>query len=252
MGLHWGSPEPCPDSEEQPMAAYPARAPRRSSIVLLTAIALLAAGLAAPAASAAPPSKTSEKAVFFASDGMRQDAVAAYAAKGLLPTMSDFLKKGVKASGNGLLTQAPPNTGAGWYTLATGAWPGVHGSTNNTFYKSGSSGNSFTGARTAAFDPGVLQAETIAQSAERAGLEGRPGRMGRWPQRDDQRSDDRLPVVPVGPRHRHQLRRSGRSARQCRGLRLAVRPPRRLCRTGRVPRRGTEPGHGLDPCPGLE
>ena len=25
-----------------------------------------------------------------------------------------------------MLTQAPPNTGAGWYTMATGAWPGVH------------------------------------------------------------------------------------------------------------------------------
>ena len=42
-----------------------------------------------------------------------------------------------KASGNGLLTQAPPNTGAGWFTLATGAWPGVAGSTNNTFHVNG-------------------------------------------------------------------------------------------------------------------
>ena len=25
----------------------------------------------------------------------------------------------------GLLTQAPPNTGAGWYSLSTGAWPGA-------------------------------------------------------------------------------------------------------------------------------
>ena len=38
---------------------------------------------------------------------------------------------------NGLLTQAPPNTGAGWFTLATGAWPGVAGSTNNTFHVNG-------------------------------------------------------------------------------------------------------------------
>jgi len=80
--------------------------------------------------------------------------------------MRDFLKKGTKANGNGMLTQAPPNTGAGWYTLATGAWPGVHGSTNNTFHKNG---DTFTN-RTAAFDPGVLQAESIAQSAERGGL----------------------------------------------------------------------------------
>ena len=84
-----------------------------------------------------------------------------------MPTMAAFLKGGTKASGNGLLTQAPPNTGAGWYTLATGAWPGVHASTNNTFHKNG---DAFGTARTAAFDPGVLQAESIAQSAERGGL----------------------------------------------------------------------------------
>ena len=54
-----------------------------------------------------------------------------------MPTMGSFLKKGSCATGNGMLTEAPPNTGAGWYTLATGAWPGVTGSTNNTFDKNG-------------------------------------------------------------------------------------------------------------------
>ncbi len=107
-----------------------------------------------------------DTAVFFAADGMRQDIVARYAAKGGMPTMSKFLKHGTYASGNGLLTQAPPNTGAGWYSLATGAWPGVHGSTNNTFHING---QPFAN-RTTAFDPNVLQAETIAQSAERGGL----------------------------------------------------------------------------------
>jgi 2',3'-cyclic-nucleotide 2'-phosphodiesterase (5'-nucleotidase family) len=105
-------------------------------------------------------------AVFFAADGMRQDLVERYAAQGTMPTMRSLLRNGVKAAGNGLLTQAPPNTGAGWYTLATGAWPGVAGSTNNTFHING---NAFT-SRTAAFDAGTLQAETIAQSAERGGL----------------------------------------------------------------------------------
>jgi Type I phosphodiesterase / nucleotide pyrophosphatase len=83
-----------------------------------------------------------------------------------MPTMREFLRDGASASGNGLLTQAPPNTGAGWYTLATGAWPGVAGSTNNTFHVNG---QPFAN-RTGAFDPNVLQAESIAQSAERAGL----------------------------------------------------------------------------------
>jgi len=76
-----------------------------------------------------------------------------------------MLRSGASASGDGMLTEAPPNTGAGWYTMATGAWPGVHGSINNTFFIN----NQPIANRTAAFDPGVLQAETIAQSAERGG-----------------------------------------------------------------------------------
>ena len=83
-----------------------------------------------------------------------------------MPTMGSMLRGGTYASGNGLLTEAPPNTGAGWYSLATGAWPGVHGSTNNTFHING--GN-FANS-TSAFAPGVLKAESIAQSAERGGL----------------------------------------------------------------------------------
>jgi 2',3'-cyclic-nucleotide 2'-phosphodiesterase (5'-nucleotidase family)/predicted AlkP superfamily phosphohydrolase/phosphomutase len=64
-----------------------------------------------------------------------------------------------------MLQAFPPNTGVGWYTMATGAYPGEHGSTNNTFFRSGdtfSNRTSFSGA-------GVLQADTIANAAERAG-----------------------------------------------------------------------------------
>jgi 2',3'-cyclic-nucleotide 2'-phosphodiesterase (5'-nucleotidase family) len=139
---------------------------RRVTLVAVLAIVALAA-IATGAANSAGQSagaKEVDKAVFFAADGMRQDLVAKYA--GVMPTMADFMKKGTSASGNGLLTQAPPNTGAGWYSLATGAWPGVHASTNNTFHVNG---QPFAN-RTAAFDANVLQAESIAQSAERAGL----------------------------------------------------------------------------------
>ena len=146
-------------------------------IVLLSVAALLS-GLLATSAAAAPSGGSgavaadaaakapTAKAVFFASDGLRQDLVQKYAGQGVMPTMADFLKKGASARGGGLLTQAPPNTGAGWYTLATGAWPGVHGSTNNTFHVNGQPfGNS-----TSSFAPNVLQVESIAQSAERGGL----------------------------------------------------------------------------------
>ena len=107
----------------------------------------------------------SGKLLFFASDGLRQDAVEEFSDDGATPGFRALLKHGARASGHGLLTQAPPNTGAGWFTLTTGAWPGVHGSTNNTFHVNGQP----FGNRTAAFDPGVLQAETLAQSAERGG-----------------------------------------------------------------------------------
>ncbi len=112
-----------------------------------------------------------DKFLFFASDGLMQQSVEKYADQGVAPGFRELLKHGARASDHGLMTQAPPNTGAGWFTLATGAWPGVHGSTNNTFHKNG---DPFTQTathpgRTAAFDAGVLQAETLAQSAERGG-----------------------------------------------------------------------------------
>ena len=138
----------------------------RSRLLVLASVLVLMASIVPTASAAKSPVGGSAKAVFFASDGLRQDKVARYAARGLMPTMKRLIDKGAVANGRGLRTQAPPNTGAGWYTLATGAWPGVHGSTNNTFHINGQP----FGNRTAAFDPGVLQAETIAQAAERGGL----------------------------------------------------------------------------------
>ena len=114
----------------------------RRSAVVLAAVGVLASSLAAPVAARRHHDENDDRrhndnAVFFAADGMRQDLVARYASKGLMPTMGSMLRGGTYASGNGLLTEAPPNTGAGWYSLATGAWPGVHGSTNNTFHING-------------------------------------------------------------------------------------------------------------------
>jgi 2',3'-cyclic-nucleotide 2'-phosphodiesterase (5'-nucleotidase family)/predicted AlkP superfamily phosphohydrolase/phosphomutase len=107
----------------------------------------------------------SEKVVLFAADGMRPDLVDKYAKKGLLPEMDDLMDDGLKGK-NGLLQAFPPNTGVGWASLATGAWPSSHGSTNNTFHRTGESNfnNSTSFAAT-----GILQADTIAQAAERAG-----------------------------------------------------------------------------------
>jgi predicted AlkP superfamily phosphohydrolase/phosphomutase len=140
------------------------------SKVIAIVVALLAAAAFVPLTASGhgrhdDRGRATPRMLFYASDGMRQDAVVRYADRGLLPGFAKLLRKGAFASGNGLLTQAPPNTGAGWYTLATGAWPAVHGSTNNTFHVNGTL---FTGS-TSFSSPNVLQAQTLAQAAEQAG-----------------------------------------------------------------------------------
>ncbi|MGQ0848672.1 MAG: 5'-nucleotidase C-terminal domain-containing protein [Actinomycetota bacterium] len=106
-----------------------------------------------------------EKVILFASDGMRPDLMESYAALGIMPTYADVMATGVRGS-NGLLQAFPPNTGVGWATLATGTYPSEHGSTNNTFHRTGES--NFNN-RTSFATTGILQADTIAQAAERAG-----------------------------------------------------------------------------------
>src|SRR5215213_11980533 len=131
--------------------------------VILAALALpVAAAQPQSAASAAAPAAS--KALFYTSDGMRPDLMEKYAAAGAMPTYKSLMAAGVRGD-NGMVQAFPPNTGVGWYTMATGAYPGEHGSTNNTFFRSGdtfSNRTSFSGA-------GVLQADTIANAAERAG-----------------------------------------------------------------------------------
>ncbi|MFL6066144.1 MAG: 5'-nucleotidase C-terminal domain-containing protein [Gaiellaceae bacterium] len=135
------------------------------SLVLLLMMAALALPASAqipnaPAASAS----LSSRAVLFASDGMRPDLMEKYAAAGAMPTYKSLMAAGVRGN-NGMVQAFPPNTGVGWYTMATGTYPSEHGSTNNTFFRSG---DAFTN-RTSFSGAGVLQADTIANAAERAG-----------------------------------------------------------------------------------
>src|SRR5215207_4005112 len=132
-------------------------------IVILAALALPAAAQTQSTASTAAPATS--KALFFASDGMRPDLMERYAAAGAMPTYKALMRAGVKGD-NGLVQGFPPNTGVGWPTLATGTWPSEHGSTNNTFHRVGEA--DFNN-RTSAYQPNVLQAQTIAQAAEQAG-----------------------------------------------------------------------------------
>ncbi|HWC32463.1 MAG TPA: alkaline phosphatase family protein, partial [Actinomycetota bacterium] len=116
----------------------------------------------APGAARAVPK--SNKVILFASDGMRQDTVNRYARQGAMPTFRALMRNGTQGQ-NGLLQGFAPNTGVGWYTLATGTWPGEHGSTNNTFHRTG---DQFSN-RTSFATNGILQADSIQQAAERAG-----------------------------------------------------------------------------------
>src|SRR4051794_28208806 len=106
---------------------------------------------------------------------MRPDLMQRYAAAGEMPTYARMMRTGATGA-NGLEQGFPPNTGQGWYTLATGAWPGVHGSTNNTFFdtrlpfdQSLSFAFHGNGAGGGSVPGNVLEAESVAKSAELAG-----------------------------------------------------------------------------------
>ncbi len=132
------------------------------ALVGATTLVLMVASGAATATSAAKPS--ADRFLFFSSDGMRPDLMQTYANQGAMPTYAQLMRQGVVGA-NGLEQAFPPNTGVGWYTLMTGTWPSEHGSTNNTFHRTGdafANSTSFSGA-------GVLQADTLAGAAERAG-----------------------------------------------------------------------------------
>ena len=119
---------------------------------------------------------------------------------------------------------------------------GRHGSTNNTFHING---QPFAN-RTAAFDPGVLQAETIAQAAERGGKKvaqiewaGGRGASINGPTVDFRgffsgRGVATNYIVPTD------------DAAFVRVVRPAVRPPGRLCRAARLRRGRAHAGDRLD------
>ena len=142
---------------------------RLRPVVVLTLLTLLFSAAAVPTAAAPKKDKNSpigsaDRTVMFASDGMRPDFVEKYVAEGVMPTYEELMDTGATGD-NGMLQAFPPNTGVGWYTMATGAYPAEHGSTNNTFFRAGDAFNN----RTSFSAAGVLQADTIANAAERAG-----------------------------------------------------------------------------------
>ncbi len=137
-------------------------APALSAGAIVAMLAFMGAG-SAQSAQTPTPKPSAPSVVLFNADGMRPDLMERYADAGAMPTYKALMDTGVRGE-NGMQQGFPPNTGVGWYNLATGTWPSEHGSTNNTFYRSGDAFNNST----ASFSNGVLQADTIGEAAERA------------------------------------------------------------------------------------
>src|SRR5262245_17684668 len=133
-------------------------------VALVFAVLIPIAAIHLPNVKAATSTPLASRALFFTSDGMRPDLMDKYVGEGAMPTYGALIRQGLKGD-NGLVQGFPPNTGVGWYTLATGTWPSEHGSTNNTFHRTG---DTFSN-RTSFSATGVLQADTLAAAAERAG-----------------------------------------------------------------------------------
>ena len=138
---------------------------RLFSLLLIFSLLALPAGAIAAPEQAPGSAPLTQKAIFFASDGMRPDLMEQYAEDGDMPTYAELMATGVRGD-NGMVQAFPPNTGVGWYTMATGTYPGEHGSTNNTFHRTGETDfNNRT-----SLGATILQADTLQQAAERAGL----------------------------------------------------------------------------------
>ena len=104
---------------------------RLRPVVWFSLVAVLFSTIAAPAAAAPPaagkksPVGAASRTVMFSSDGMRPDLMEQYAAAGFMPTYKALMDAGVLGA-NGMLQAFPPNTGVGWFTMATGAYPADH------------------------------------------------------------------------------------------------------------------------------
>src|SRR5262249_57665097 len=94
---------------------------------------LFVAGPGQEAQASSPPH--ADRLLLFSSDGMRPDLMGKYAGLGLMPTYKALMNSGVRGD-NGMVQAFPPNTGVGWYTMAAGASPGGHASTNKPVFRS--------------------------------------------------------------------------------------------------------------------
>ncbi len=105
---------------------------------------------------------TGSPVILFAAPGMAPEAIDALAAEGVLPALSGLLD-GAQGS---FLAPFPAGTSTMLPTLLSGTWPAEHGIVGETFYRTGSPDFADTATWS---DPGLIQADTLPQAAERAG-----------------------------------------------------------------------------------
>ncbi|HEX5991240.1 MAG TPA: alkaline phosphatase family protein, partial [Thermomicrobiales bacterium] len=135
------------------------------SLVLALPPSLLPGAVVAQEATPGASGSGEGPVLLFNAPGMRPDLVETFAAEGALPAMADLRARGAVADG-GLITPFPATTGASLATLLAGAWPAEHGVVGDRFFRTGSP--DFADFATWA-DPGLIQADTLPQAAERAG-----------------------------------------------------------------------------------
>ncbi len=97
-----------------------------------------------------------------------------------------------------------------------------------------------------AFDPRRAPSRDDCPVCRAGRQEGRPDRVGGWPQRCHRRPHARLPQLPLRAWRRHELHRPDGLADVHAIVRAAVRSSGRLRRERAVPRGGTVAGHRLE------
>ena len=134
------------------------------SVVLATPPAALGA-LRTQSATPVAAASGAGSVLLFSAPGLDADLVTSFAGEGALPALSAVMESGASAGG-GLLAPFPALPGTSLPTLLTGTWPAEHGIVAERFFRTGSPDfAAWANWR----DPGLVQADTLPQAAERAG-----------------------------------------------------------------------------------
>lgn len=176
------------------------RQTRHRLVSLLIAVTLLLPQLAIPAVHAQQGTPVaagdSKPLLFMAAPGMRADFVGEFAAEGALPALAAMREGGATAE---LLAPFPATVGSDVTSLLTGTWPGEHGVVGDRFFRTGSP--DFANW-TSWDDPGIVQADTLPQAAERAGKQvvavGWPGLAGLDPSLNGPVIGEAMPLSQSG------------------------------------------------------